>query len=89
MELSNIILSIDVGTQSIRTVLFDLKGSILEIVKTEIDPYYSDKPGWAEQDPEYFWEKLSESKIYRLLPLIFLSILFLNSLNQKILQFLT
>jgi sugar (pentulose or hexulose) kinase len=61
MELSNIILSIDVGTQSIRTVLFDLKGSILEIVKTEIDPYFSDKPGWAEQDPEYFWEKLSES----------------------------
>ena len=61
MELSNIILSIDVGTQSIRAVLFDLKGHILEIAKTEIEPYYSDKPGWAEQEPDYFWEKLSET----------------------------
>lgn len=61
MELSNIILSIDVGTQSIRAILFDLKGNILNSVKTEIKPYYSVKPGWAEQDPNYFWKKLADS----------------------------
>ncbi len=60
-EKSEIILSIDVGTQSVRAVLFDLKGNILDIEKTEIKPYYSLKPGWAEQEPEYFWEKLSET----------------------------
>jgi len=52
------ILSIDAGTQSIRAAIIDLHGDISEIVKTEIDPYYSSNPGWAEQDPEYFWKNL-------------------------------
>lgn len=52
------ILSIDAGTQSIRTALIDTMGNILKIVKTEIEPYYSVNPGWAEQDPEYFWKNL-------------------------------
>ncbi len=60
-EKSEIILSIDVGTQSVRAVLFDLSGNILDIKKTEITPYYSLKPGWAEQNPEYFWEKLTQT----------------------------
>ncbi len=53
------ILSIDVGTQSVRACLIDAYGKIHDIVKTEIEPYYSVKPGWAEQDPEYFWKNLS------------------------------
>ena len=52
------ILSIDAGTQSVRAVIFDLNGNIREIVKTPIEPYYSIQPGWAEQDPEYFWKML-------------------------------
>ena len=60
-EKSEIILSIDVGTQSIRAVLFDLSGNILDMEKTKITPYYSLKPGWAEQDPDYFWKKLTET----------------------------
>jgi sugar (pentulose or hexulose) kinase len=49
---------IDAGTQSIRAALIDLKGAIREIVKTPIEPYYSEFPGWAEQDPEYYWNTL-------------------------------
>ena len=52
------ILSIDAGTQSIRAVLFDLNGNIKDIVKTPIEPYYSVLPGYAEQDPEYYWKML-------------------------------
>ncbi|OQY00700.1 MAG: carbohydrate kinase [Bacteroidetes bacterium 4572_117] len=56
-----LILAIDAGTQSIRVVLIDLKGNIVEIVKTTIEPYFSVKAGWAEQEPDYYWEKLAES----------------------------
>ncbi len=53
------IFTIDAGTQSIRAALIDSTGSILDIVKTEIDPYFSANPGWAEQEPEYYWKNLT------------------------------
>ena len=51
-----LILSIDAGTQSIRATLVDVEGNILEIVKTPIQPYFSAHPGWAEQQPDYYWD---------------------------------
>lgn len=68
--LKDAILSIDAGSQSIRMALFDFEGNILKIVKTEIEPYYSINPGWAEQDPEYFWKALVQTsrKLFRELP---------------------
>jgi sugar (pentulose or hexulose) kinase len=51
-----LILSIDAGTQSIRAALVDTSGNILHIVKTPIQPYFSEHPGWAEQQPDYYWE---------------------------------
>ncbi len=56
-----LILTIDAGTQSIRAALVDLKGQIIDLVKTPIEPYFSDSPGWAEQKPEYYWEMLCQS----------------------------
>ncbi|WP_044205024.1 FGGY-family carbohydrate kinase [Flammeovirga sp. OC4] len=50
------ILSIDAGTQSIRASLIDEKGNIIALQKTPITPYHSPQPGWAEQDPDYYWE---------------------------------
>lgn len=58
---SELIVSIDAGTQSIRAALVDTGGNIVEIVKTNIVPYYADHPGWAEQQPDYYWRKLCES----------------------------
>ncbi len=51
-----LILSIDAGTQSIRAALIDTSGNILHIVKSPIQPYFSEHPGWAEQQPDYYWE---------------------------------
>ena len=58
---SKAILAIDNGTQSVRALLFDLKGNLLGKGKEEIEPYFSDQPGWAEQSPDYYWESLGRA----------------------------
>lgn len=52
------ILTIDNGTQSVRALLFDLRGNLLDKAQVPLDPYYSDYPGWAEQRPGYYWDSL-------------------------------
>jgi sugar (pentulose or hexulose) kinase len=49
------VLAIDNGTQSVRALLFDLEGNLLAKSKIPIDPYYSMKAGYAEQDPHVYW----------------------------------
>jgi sugar (pentulose or hexulose) kinase len=52
------ILSIDVGTQSVRTLIFDLQGYLVHKVRIPIEPYFSEQPGWAEQQPDVYWKAL-------------------------------
>jgi|TARA_R110002073_G_scaffold84612_7_gene201842 sugar (pentulose or hexulose) kinase len=52
------ILAIDNGSQSIRALLFDLDGNLLFKSKIEIEAYFSEQPGWAEQHPEYYWDNV-------------------------------
>ncbi|MFZ7131074.1 MAG: FGGY-family carbohydrate kinase [Eubacteriales bacterium] len=54
-----IILSIDCGTQSIRAMIFNHKGTLLVKVHKVFDPpYIALKPGWAERDAQYYWQDL-------------------------------
>lgn len=64
------LISIDNGTQSVRALLFDVKGNLIAKGKQEIEPYFSDQPGWAEQHPEYYWESLGQAcqKLWAELP---------------------
>ena len=55
------ILSIDCGTQSLRATLFSLKGELLAMQRITFEPYVSLNPGWAEQDPEVYWEALKKA----------------------------
>ncbi|MGB0495658.1 MAG: FGGY-family carbohydrate kinase [Kangiellaceae bacterium] len=55
------ILSIDNGTQSIRAVVFDSQGYVIAKNKVNIEAYFSKNPTWAEQHPDYFWNKLCEA----------------------------
>ncbi len=52
------LLAIDCGTQSVRALLFDPHGNLVHKSRVPIEPYFSDRPGWAEQHPQYFWENL-------------------------------
>ncbi|MBF0118681.1 MAG: FGGY-family carbohydrate kinase [Desulfobacterales bacterium] len=58
MNNKDLILSIDNGTQSLRALIFNLKGDLLAKERVAFKPYFSDQPGWAEQDPEIFWQSL-------------------------------
>jgi sugar (pentulose or hexulose) kinase len=61
------ILAIDVGTQSVRALLFDCEGNLASFAKVEIEPYVSPQPGWAEQDPAYYWDSMAAAcrKLWR------------------------
>jgi sugar (pentulose or hexulose) kinase len=48
------ILAIDNGTQSVRALLFDLKGQSGGQVAGAFNAYFSDHPGWVEHDPSGF-----------------------------------
>lgn len=55
-------LTIDLGTQSIRSIIVDKTGNIIYKVN-HVYPkaYYSLNPGWAEQKPEVYWNGLCET----------------------------
>jgi sugar (pentulose or hexulose) kinase len=54
----DVILALDNGTQSVRALLFDRRGELVAKAQARLEAYYSVQPGWAEQDPDYFWEML-------------------------------
>ena len=54
-------LAIDVGTQSVRALLFDPTGNLVAMGRVPIEPYGSPQPGWAEQDPEVWWSAIGEA----------------------------
>lgn len=55
------LLAIDNGTQSVRALIFDLQGTLVAVSKIPIEPYYSDAPGLAEQDPQVYWDALCQA----------------------------
>jgi len=55
------ILAIDVGTQSVRAMIFDPSGSLVARVKVPIEPYLPGPPGCCEQDPELYWRSIGEA----------------------------
>ena len=57
--MKNYIFSIDNGTQSVRALLFDLDGQLVAKGKVEIEPYFSKHPGWAEQNPDLYWDSFA------------------------------
>src|SRR5260221_14616053 len=53
--------AIDVGTQSVRSIVFDPSGNLVAMGRVAVEPYVSPEPGWAEQDPEVWWTAIGEA----------------------------
>ena len=61
MPVKDLILAIDNGTQSLKAIVFDGTGALLAKEQVGFEPYFSKQPGWAEQDPEVFWNALCQA----------------------------
>lgn len=62
MPTKDLVLAVDCGTQSLKAMAFDGQGQMQGIVKVPFEPaFYSPQPGWAEQDPLYYWKSLCQA----------------------------
>ncbi|MDW7668524.1 MAG: FGGY-family carbohydrate kinase [Bacillota bacterium] len=52
------VLTVDCGTQSIRSLIFDSKGTLIIKSKKNFPEYYRPKDTWVEAEVEMFWEYL-------------------------------
>jgi sugar (pentulose or hexulose) kinase len=55
------ILAIDNGTQSVRALIFDPLGNLIAKNRVPIQPYFSTEPGFAEQNPQVFWDAVCKA----------------------------
>ena len=53
-----IFLGVDLGTSSVKLLAMDEKGKVIQTISKEYPVYYP-RPGWAEQNPEDWWNATS------------------------------
>ena len=60
--MENNVIAIDFGTQSVRVGIISEKGKILALEQEKYEiPYFSLKPGYAEQDPNYYYDLMCKA----------------------------
>jgi sugar (pentulose or hexulose) kinase len=58
---TDLLLTIDNGTQSVRALVFDVQGNLLAHSRVAIDDYVVAEPGWHEYPAERFWERVCQA----------------------------
>lgn len=59
---ADLLLAIDVGTQSVRALLFDRSGDRVARSQVPLEPAFTaPQPGWAEQDCAVYWQALVQA----------------------------
>lgn len=54
-----LVLTFDIGTQSARALLVTKDGLFEDVVQDKYsEPYFSKNPGWAEQRPDYYYDRI-------------------------------
>ena len=60
LTMKTALLGIDVGTSACKVAAFDLEGHVLAQA-AESYPVLYPQPGWAEQDPQQWWEAVCKA----------------------------
>ena len=55
--MGRVLLGIDIGTSACKVALFDESGAVIAQTNRPYVVYYP-QPGWAEQDPEEWWQAI-------------------------------
>jgi len=55
------VLALDVGTQSVRAMVFDAAGNVLARTKVPVEAYIPGAPGVCEQDADLYWRALGQA----------------------------
>ncbi len=58
MDYETYIMAIDIGTQSVRALVFNCEGDEIANERVLNKPYYSLEPGWAEVPADDFWQNV-------------------------------
>ena len=53
--MNDLLVGLDLGTSAVKVGLFDATGRLLRLARREY-PLYTPRPGWAEQEPQEWWE---------------------------------
>lgn len=54
-----LLMAIDCGTQSVRALLFDLRGELVAKSQLALDGYTTPHPGWHEHDADALWQQVA------------------------------
>ena len=56
----SLVLTFDIGTQSARCLLVRPDGSFADLIQQKYEtPYFSRRPGWAEQKPDFYYDAIA------------------------------
>ncbi|MFN0182899.1 MAG: FGGY family carbohydrate kinase, partial [Aquabacterium sp.] len=58
---ADLLLAIDVGTQSVRALVFDRAGALQARAQVPFEPPFdTPQPAWAEKDPASYWQSMAD-----------------------------
>ena len=56
VTMNKLLLGIDLGSSGVKVGIYTPEGSLIGLGRSSTYTFYAPKPGWAETDPELWWQ---------------------------------
>ncbi|MCP4405889.1 MAG: hypothetical protein GY801_52420 [bacterium] len=56
VTVNKLLLGIDLGTSGVKVGIYEPEGTLIGLGRSSTYTFYAPKPGWAESDPELWWQ---------------------------------